>query len=446
MSYLNVPSQPSGRAHLTGTTNTRLSGRWLILARVVWIALVVCILAYFIAGLPAIFVTLHQPCVGVWCTNAVGRLTASQMHALVKAGISLDTNAWFFLLFTGITSLVWFVVAGILFWRRSDDWMVLLVAFMLIAQGADNLTNTLLYSTSIWRLPENSMYLLSGMSMLYVFALFPNGRPVPRWTFWVPLAYLINIVCYLLFVRPLRIPGWTLYNYPLNAITWFGSFTVLIVSQAYRYFRVSTLVERQQTKWVALGFFLVLIGGLLSVGLQDNTKNNVVLYLLVGFATTLILSFLPLSIGFAMLRSRLWDIDIIINKALVYGLLTALLAAVYVVLIVSLQFLLSGIIKQNNDVVIVISTLAIAALFQPLRHRIQRIIDRRFYRRKYDAAKIVEAFSTTLRNEVDLNHLREHLLGVVQETMQPAHMSLWLRSSQPTTKPQGIHTSTPLEQ
>ena len=89
MSYLNVPSQPSGRAHLTRATNTRLSGRWLILARVVWIALVVCILAYFIAGLPAIFETLHQPCVGVWCTNAVGRLTVSQMHALVKAGISL---------------------------------------------------------------------------------------------------------------------------------------------------------------------------------------------------------------------------------------------------------------------------------------------------------------------------------------------------------------------
>lgn len=427
MSYLNVPSQPSGRAHLTRAMNTRLSGRWLILARVVWIALVVCILAYFIAGLPVIFVTLHQPCVGVWCTNAVGRLTASQMHALVKAGISLDTNAWFFLLFTGITSLVWFVVAGILFWRRSDDWMVLLVAFMLIAQGADNLTNTLVYSTSIWRLPENSMYLLSGMSMLYVFALFPNGRPVPRWTFWVPLAYLINVVCYLLFVRPLRIPGWTLYNYPLNAITWFGSFTVLIVSQAYRYFRVSTLVERQQTKWVALGFFLVLIGGLLSVGLQDNTKNNVVLHLLVGFATTLILSFLPLSIGFAMLRSRLWDIDIIINKALVYGLLTTLLAAFYAGLIFALQSLLRGMISQNNAVAIVVSTLAIAALFQPLRHRIQQIIDRRFYRRKYDAAKVVEAFSATLRNEVDLNQLREHLITVVQDTMQPSHVSLWLR-------------------
>ena len=116
----------------------------------------------------------------------------------------------------------------------------------------------------------------------------------------------------------------------------------------------------------------------------------------------LALLLIPLSIGFSILRYRLYDIDLLINRTLVYGTLTVLLALVYVGLIFALQYLLRGIISQNNDVAIVVSTLAIAALFQPLRHRIQAIIDRRFYRRKYDASKVVEAFSATLRNEVNL--------------------------------------------
>ncbi len=139
---------------------------------------------------------------------------------------------------------------------------------------------------------------------------------------------------------------------------------------------------------------------------------------------------IPLTLGIAVLRYRLWDIDILINRTLVYGTLTASLALAYFGLIFALQYLLRGMINQNNDVAIVVSTLAIAALFQPLRKRIQAGIDRRFYRRKYDAAKTIAAFSATLRNEVDLTQLREHLLNVVQETMQPAHVSLWLR--QPT--------------
>ncbi len=133
------------------------------------------------------------------------------------------------------------------------------------------------------------------------------------------------------------------------------------------------------------------------------------------------------------MRSRLWDIDTLINRTLVYGLLTALLAAVYAGLIIGLESLAGVITRQGSQqpVVLVVSTLVIYALFQPLRSRIQSIIDRRFYRRKYDAAKVVAAFSATLRQEVDLDQLREQLLAVVQETMQPASLSLWLLPRKP---------------
>src|SRR5262249_4191548 len=130
----------------------------------------------------------------------------------------------------------------------------------------------------------------------------------------------------------------------------------------------------------------------------------------------------------AILRSRLWDIDALINRTLVYGTLTVSLALVYAGLVIGLGELLSLLTGQTAPppAVIVVSTLAIAVLFQPLRSRIQAVIDRRFYRRKYDAARTLEAFSLTLRQEVDLATLSEHLMGIVQETMQPTHVSLWL--------------------
>ena len=147
-----------------------------------------------------------------------------------------------------------------------------------------------------------------------------------------------------------------------------------------------------------------------------------------GVTFNLAILCLPLSIGISILDYQLDHIDRLINRTLVYGLLIVILLLTYLLLVFAGQYLLSSLLGQSNEVVLVGSTLVIAALFQPLRRRIQQIIDRRFYRSKYDAAKTLEAFSATLCNEIDLGQLREELVAVVQETMQPAHVSLWLRS------------------
>ena len=194
--------------------------------------------------------------------------------------------------------------------------------------------------------------------------------------------------------------------------------------------------DEQEGAWpaqlpLAIGGFLVLnaLGGLSQIipSLMQFSEGPLVNFFVQPLYYVLI-GLIPISIGFSVLCYRLYDIDLLINRSLVYGKLMLLLAFVYNGLIIGLQALLGMIIKQNNGVAIVVSTLAIAALFQPLCHRIQATIDRRFYRRKYDAEKTLAAFSALLRNEVDLDQLCEQLLAVVQETIQPEHVSLWLRT------------------
>ena len=423
--------QPALSDERPGEAYSRIRGYWLVLARLLWIALAVLILILYVFGFPAAFRYYKTICVGAGCDGP--QLTLDQFRILSAHGFSLDFFAAYNLTFEIIFVVVWFLVAAVIFWRKSNERLAWFVSLMLLTFGATfpDPLGALASQQPVWWWPVNIVSFLGVVTLVICFFLFPNGHFVPRWTRLIALLWILWNVYWLFSSGFLSNPGPWLLSYLV--LLGFG-----VLAQIYRYQRVSNAVQRQQTKWAVYGFSVAILGFLL-LSIVDHSfalhlMLNPFLTLVINPAYYIIMLIIPVSISIAILRSRLWDIDILINRTLVYGTLTAILALVYFGLIFALQYLLRGIINQNNDVAIVVSTLTIAALFQPLRHRIQAIIDRRFYRRKYDAAKIVETFSATLRNEVDLNQLREQLLAVVEETMQPAHVSLWLRSPQRHTE------------
>ncbi len=401
--------------------DTQLYGLWLLIARVAWVSLVILTLALFVVILPPYFVQLQTVCTGAAC--ALVQPTSDTSQVIQKLGFSVEGYAAFIFMLTLASTLVSLAVSGMLFWRKSDAWMALLVALAEVAIGTLYVTNALQESHSTWRLLAIVLNIFGNGVIFLLFSLFPDGRFVPRWTRWLAVGWIVWGM-FFIFLRDFP------FSYVLDSLMWLCGFAGVLVAQIYRYRYVSGPMQRQQTKWVvfcgsmttvvAIGLrVLVLIAPLLGQSGSFYELASGPVYI---FGVLL----LSLSIGIAILRYRLWDIDILINRTLVYGLLTSTLALVYFGGVIALQSFLRGLISQANDVAIVGSTLVIAAVFQPLRHRIQAVIDRRFYRSKYDAAHTLAAFSATLRNEVDLQQLREQLAAVVEETMQPTFVSLWL--------------------
>jgi hypothetical protein len=268
---------------------------------------------------------------------------------------------------------------------------------------------------------------------------FPNGRLVSRrWRWVVGLAMLFCVTgAVLSALTPGEIPDMGIVNplgvealrpvsellEPVYLALYFFLFFASAASLVVR-FRRSGSLERQQIKWLAFAALAVPVWFLTNAPIEAASRT-----LFIVMDALIFSALIPVAAGVAILRYRLYDIDVVINRTLVYGTLTVLLAAVYFGGVATTQAIFRALTgqEQQPQLAIVVSTLVIAALFMPLRRRIQAFIDRRFYRRKYDARKTLEAFSARLRDETDLEALNAELVGVVRETMQPAHVSLWLR-------------------
>jgi hypothetical protein len=298
---------------------------------------------------------------------------------------------------------------------------------------------------SSWLLP-----IIIGLSVFFIL-LFPSGR-LPsrrwRWVTWPTVAFILVGAISDAFspgpvdgLGPIRNPlGIQGFSNVYTAILYTMVALVLLVAAASSVFvrlRRAIGVERQQIKWFAYAAAATVIGLVLAYGIPEILVVPL-WFERIGYAILLVLiPAIPISMGIAILRYKLYDIDLLINRTLVYGSLTAVLALVYFGSVTGTQSIFRAITGQQSTLAVVASTLVLAALFNPLRHRIQSFIDRRFYRSKYDARKTLGAFSAKLRDETDLGALSDDLVGVVRESMQPAHVSLWLRPDTASRRSEG---------
>ena len=419
-------------------TLAALPRRLLNLARTGWVLIALLTLALFAAGIPARIALFLQ--------NADRR-------SLYALGMTAATYGILTIVLDFVFILGHYAIALIIFLRRRRDWMALLVALALATNGVLIPLALVYEGLEVHLLMRGALNLViylglvSAITLLYV---FPDGRFVPSWTRW--LAGLWALLCLPAVFAPqlpISLPAWPLPVQVAIILVWSG---VGVFAQIYRFNNVSSPLQRQQVKWGTVGLIAAGMGPLayfLPFVILPELSQQVVpniLFQRVGssfFSFSYVMRLIdtagfnfltlifPISFAIAILRYRLWDIDILINRALVYTVLSGALLIVYLVSVLLLEGIVRAVTGQGgNQVVTVVSTLAIAASFAPLRRKVQNTIDRRFYRSRYNAARTVEAFGESLRDEVDLNTLCGRLEHVVEQTMQPEKVSLWLRSVQ----------------
>jgi len=354
------------------------------------------------------------------------------------AGLNLPSG--FFaasaLLLTLLFNLAFLACGWLILWRKSRDWFGLYLGLVLLiwANGVGVSYSAPNYAP--W-LDAVTSYLAwigwPGFFLLLYF--FPSGHVMPRWARW--FAAILGI---------LIVYGMVITMFEVEAFSFVFAAPLIVVcllvggyAQIYRYRHAGPL-EQQQIKWVVLALLAFILSFILQmlliniIRINDPATSNptAALFATMALMAAYALAFmgLPVSMALAMLRYRLWDVDIILRRTLVYSAVTLTLALVFLGAVTLLQRVFSAVSGQQSAVSVVISTLLIAALFSPLRRRIQNDIDRRFFRQKYNADKAIERFAIAARQQTDLDQLTAELLAVVAETMQPESVSLWLKPSQ----------------
>src|SRR6266516_3725131 len=420
MSVQDAPRSTRKRSH---ALDTRLHGRWLLLARGLWITLVVLTLTIFGASLPVYIAQLQTPCAGSVCWYT--QLSPEQAGTLKGMGLSLGDYTAYTVALTLASVGVCLVVSTLIVLRRSDDRMALLVALTLVTFGPLIATNAVSASLSPWRVPNECLAFLALSLLVLVFLLFPSGQFVPHWMRWTPVLFLAGLVP-TAFVAPLMpntLGEWLTYLVSLGVVA-----TVILI-QLYRYRRVSSPLQRQQTKWVVYGIaVMVTVDVLVTVPylIFPVLASRSSLYLLAHNVVFPFLPlFLPLSFGFAMLRSRLWDIDVLINRTLVYALLTASTLGLYVLVV----FGAGALLRTQNDVFFsLLATALMAVLFQHLRQWLQHRVNRVMFGDRNEPYRVLSRLGQRLEETLPAKSVLPTIVETVAHALKLPYVAItWKR-------------------
>lgn len=404
---------------------------WPRLPRAVWRLLVLSVslatLGLFCLAIPA---RIHE--LSVRCLP--GNCAPGQVSASAPASAVSPTYAATLVGGEVLFALLYLLVASIIFWRRPRHRMPLFVAGMLALWGLTfpPTLAALPHADACWFAPVACARFAGAAAITLFFYLFPDGHLRPRGAWALAVLWVgTQIPHYFWPGTRLDFQGW---SPAVLALVSAGFLGVMVALQVARYRRSSNALERRQTKWVVLGIVCALLGyaALLGVAalMPDAVAPGRVGFVALSLGEEAAVALIPVCIGVAILRDRLYDIDLLLNRALVYGALSILLTTVYFMVVVALQALARRLARgaqQDDPVVIVLSTLTIAALFQPLRSRLQRAVDRRFFRTRYDSARLLAEVARMIHTEVDLDALTTRLADVVGRAFEPSHVSLWLR-------------------
>lgn len=420
-----------GEGH--NNTSTMPAHRWLRPARVLWAAIVVPAYALWITQLPAYMSALrYDPTTGatpgaVSVASSSLQLSLADLHHLHAWGLSQNVYVVGIFTLTLVFQLTYAAVGLLLFWRRANDRMAFFASFALMMLPFAFAPITLGALPPAWHWIVPVVAVLGNGSLLMCGYLFPDGRFAPRWI--RALALVLVIFC----LVAALVPPAQLDRSRLSLVIFLGFALSVLPVQVYRYRAVSTAYQRQQTKWVVLGIVAGVVGNIAArtldaVVLAPQWGASALAFGVEDGLVMLAMLAIPLAVGVAIFSAHLWNIDLVIRRTVVYSTLSALLAAIYAVTVIVLQAIIHPFtgLQQPGPLVITASTLLVAVVTNPLRRWLQNVIDRRFYRSKYRSDRVLTSFAETLHAEVELSQLKQGLLSVVDETMQPEHLSLWL--------------------